>query len=142
MKQIGDKVLRPGESWKLDDGTTVEFLGTKRYVTLSVRHDPGSGLLLVSCGFLLAGLMGSLFGRRRQVFFRVTTPGDADPAGETPTSGSSLVEAGGLPRTDYPGFADEFAQLVAAVGGGGRPDEAAGTGRDGHDRAGTREGTD
>ncbi|MEV4198560.1 cytochrome c biogenesis protein ResB [Micromonospora globbae] len=142
VKQIGDKVLRPGESWKLDDGTTVEFLGTKRYVTLSVRHDPGSGLLLVSCGFLLAGLMGSLFGRRRRVFFRVTTPGDADPAGETPTSGSSLVEAGGLPRTDYPGFADEFAQLVAAVGGGGRPDEAAGTGRDGHDRAGTREGTD
>jgi len=25
------------------------------------------------------------------------------------------VEAGGLPRTDYPGFADEFGSLVSAV---------------------------
>ena len=24
------------------------------------------------------------------------------------------MEAGGLPRTDYPGFADEFAQVVGA----------------------------
>ncbi|TDC33713.1 cytochrome c biogenesis protein ResB [Micromonospora sp. 15K316] len=142
VKQVGDKVLKPGESWKLDDGSTVEFLGTRRYITLSVRHDPGSGVLLVSCGFLLAGLMGSLFGRRRRVFFRVTSGGSPDPTGETPTSGSSLVEAGGLPRTDYPGFADEFAQLVAAVSGDGRPDEPAGTDRDGSDRAGTREGTD
>ncbi|TYC06544.1 cytochrome c biogenesis protein ResB [Micromonospora sp. WP24] len=142
VKQVGDKVLKQGESWKLDDGSTVEFLGTRRYITLSVRHDPGSGVLLVSCGFLLAGLMGSLFGRRRRVFFRVTSGGSADPTGETPTAGSSLVEAGGLPRTDYPGFVDEFAQLVAAVSGDGRPDERAGTDRDGSDRAGTREGTD
>ncbi|MEV6366406.1 cytochrome c biogenesis protein ResB [Micromonospora musae] len=142
VKQVGDKVLKQGESWKLDDGSTVEFLGTRRYITLSVRHDPGSGVLLVSCGFLLAGLMGSLFGRRRRVFFRVTSGGSADPTGETPTAGSSLVEAGGLPRTDYPGFVDEFAQLVAAVSGDGRPDERAGTDRDGSDRAGMREGTD
>lgn len=141
VKQVGDKLLKQGESWKLDDGSTVEFLGTRRYITLSVRHDPGSGILLVSCGFLLAGLMGSLFGRRRRVFFRVTSGESADPTGETPTGGSSLVEAGGLPRTDYPGFADEFAQLVAALSGDGRPDERAGTDRDGSDRAGMREGT-
>ncbi|MGK5737420.1 cytochrome c biogenesis protein ResB [Micromonospora sp. URMC 103] len=137
VKQVGDKVLKPGESWKLDDGTTVEFLGTRPYVTLSVRHDPGSDLLLVSCGFLLVGLMGSLFGRRRRVFFRVTPAESADPTAQTPTSGSSLVEAGGLPRTDYPGFADEFTQLAAAVSGDGRPDERGGTDRDRSDREGT-----
>jgi cytochrome c biogenesis protein len=26
-----------------------------------------------------------------------------------------LLTAGGLPRTDYPGFADEFTQLVKAA---------------------------
>ncbi|MFC3503771.1 cytochrome c biogenesis protein ResB [Micromonospora krabiensis] len=140
VKQVGEKVLRKGESWKLDDGTTVEFLGTERYVTLSVRHDPGSTLLLVSCGVLLLGLMGALFGRRRRVFFRVLPAGIAPPGAETPTSGSSLVEAGGLPRTDHPGFADEFAQLVAAVRGDERPDERAGAERS--DPAGTREGTE
>ncbi|MET8353686.1 MULTISPECIES: cytochrome c biogenesis protein ResB [unclassified Micromonospora] len=135
VKEVGTKLLRKGETWTLDDGSKVEFLGTERYVTLSVRHDPGSTMLLISCGFLLVGLMGSLFGRRRRVFFRVMP---ADPAEGSPTGGSSLMEVGGLPRTDYPGFADEFAQLVAAV----RGDERPGTGADSSDRAGVREGTE
>ncbi|MGI5524967.1 cytochrome c biogenesis protein ResB [Micromonospora sp. CA-259024] len=129
VKEVGTKLLRKGETWTLDDGTTVEFLGTERYVTLSVRHDPGSTMLLVSCGALLVGLMGSLFGRRRRVFFRVMP---SDPTEGSPTVGSSLMEVGGLPRTDYPGFADEFAQLIAAVNGDERAAE----------RAGPREGTE
>lgn len=116
VKEVGTKLLQVGGVWTLDDGTTLEFLGTEPYVVLSVRHDPGSMLLLVSSGTLLLGLMGSLFGRRRRVFFRVTPD---DPADRSSTHGSSLVEAGGLPRADYPGFADEFARLVAAVRGDG-----------------------
>ncbi|MEU8084645.1 cytochrome c biogenesis protein ResB [Micromonospora sp. NPDC049101] len=139
VKEVGTKLLRKGETWTLDDGSTVEFLGTERYVTLSIRHDPGATPLLFSCAVLLVGLMGSLFGRRRRVFFRVV-PGD--PANGSPTDGSSLVEAGGLPRTDYPGFADEFAQLVTAVSGADRAAERAGTDADSSDRAGVREGTE
>ncbi|MEU1842569.1 cytochrome c biogenesis protein ResB [Micromonospora sediminicola] len=120
LKQIGTKLLRPGETWTLDDGSTLEFVGTEPYVTLAVRHAPGQTLLLVASGTLLLGLMGSLFARRRRVWFRVPPP-----EGGSPTSGSSLVEAGGLPRTEHPGFADEFAQLVAAVSGGGSDDRRA-----------------
>lgn len=113
LKQVGDaKLLRPGEAWTLDDGTKVEFLGTRRYITLSVRHDPGETIVLASAGLMLVGLMLSLFGRRRRVWFRVVRP--APEAGST-TGGSSLVEAGGLPRTEYSAFAEEFDQLVAAV---------------------------
>ncbi|MEW1584550.1 cytochrome c biogenesis protein ResB [Micromonospora vinacea] len=133
VKEVGTKLLRKGETWKLDDGTTVEFLGTERYVTLSIRHDPGSTMLLVSCGVLLVGLMGSLFGKRRRVFFRVVP---ADPGEGSPTSGSSLMEVGGLPRTDYPGFADEFTQLVAAINGAEQPEA------DSTERAGVREGAE
>ncbi|MET7821125.1 cytochrome c biogenesis protein ResB [Micromonospora zamorensis] len=139
VQEVGTKLLRKGETWKLDDGTTVEFLGTERYVTLSIRHDPGATPLLISCGFLLVGLMGSLFGRRRRVFFRVVP---ADPAEGSPTGGSSLMEAGGLPRTDYPGFADEFAQLIVEVNGDERAAERASTGADSSDRAGVREGAE
>ncbi|MEU1602465.1 cytochrome c biogenesis protein ResB [Micromonospora matsumotoense] len=117
LKQVGDKKLAPGETWTLDDGSKLEFLGTKRYITLSVRHDPGEKLMLGACVVLLVGLMGSLFGRRRRVWFRVTPPDSGSPTG-----GSSLVSAGGLPRTDHPGFAEEFASLVAAVRDDGRPD--------------------
>ncbi|MGV9766599.1 cytochrome c biogenesis protein ResB [Micromonospora tulbaghiae] len=112
LKEIGTKLLRPGEKWTLDDGSTLEFVGSKPYITLAVRHAPGQTLLLVASGTLLLGLMGSLFARRRRVWFRVSPP-----EGGSPTGGSSLVEAGGLPRTEHPGFADEFAQLVAAVSG-------------------------
>jgi cytochrome c biogenesis protein len=72
--------------------------------------------------------MGSLFGRRRRVWFRVTS---ADPDGGSPTGGSSLVEAGGLPRTEHPGFAVEFAHLLAALGGDGRAEGRAGAAREG-----------
>ncbi|MFJ2084454.1 cytochrome c biogenesis protein ResB [Micromonospora chokoriensis] len=130
VKEVGTKLLKKGETWTLADGTTVEFLGTERYVTLSVRHDPGATPLLISCGVLLVGLMGSLFGRRRRVFFRVVP---ADPGEGSPTSGSSLMEVGGLPRTDYPGFADEFTQLIAAVKGDADPVA---------ERAGVREGAE
>ncbi len=124
LTQVGDaKLLRRGEAWTLDDGTTVEFLGTQPYITISVRHDPGEKILLVSSATMLVGLMMSLMGRRRRIFFRVTPTAPTD--GST-TSGSSLVEVGGLPRTDYSGFGDEFDQLVAELGRG----------------AGVREGTD
>jgi cytochrome c biogenesis protein len=123
LKQVGEpKLIRKGEAWTLDDGTKVEFLGTRPYVVLSVRHDPGSGIMLASAGVLVVGLMLSLVGRRRRVWFRLMPP----PSGSSPTGGSSVMEAGGLPRTDYPGFADEFRQLVSQV----------------RDRGGTQEGTD
>ncbi|MEU3452552.1 cytochrome c biogenesis protein ResB [Micromonospora sp. NPDC006766] len=120
LKLIDSKVLRLGEKWTLDDGSTLEFLGTKPYMLISVRYAPGQMLMLGACAALLLGLMGSLFARRRRVWFRVSAP-----EGGSPTSGSSLVAAGGLPRTEHPGFADEFAQLVAAVSDDGRNDRRA-----------------
>jgi cytochrome c biogenesis protein len=128
LKQVGNRKLGPGEKWVLDDGSSLEFLGTKPYMTLAVRYAPGQTLMLGACVLLLVGLMGSLFGRRRRVWFRVTS---ADPDGGSPTGGSSLVEAGGLPRTEHPGFAVEFAHLLAALGGDGRADGRAGAAREG-----------
>jgi cytochrome c biogenesis protein len=108
LKRVGEmKMLRVGESMTLDDGTRVEFLGTRPYAAVSVRHDPGERIVLGSVVLLLAGLMLSLTGKRRRVWFRVSP---------STTPGSSMVEAGGLPRTDYPGFADEFRELASGTG--------------------------
>ncbi|HEX6075305.1 MAG TPA: cytochrome c biogenesis protein ResB [Micromonosporaceae bacterium] len=110
LRMIGDqpKLLRPGQKWTLDDGTTVEFLGTRQWITLQLRHDPGAPLVLVAGGVLLAGLLASLTVRRRRVWFRLSAPeGAADLRGRT------IVEAGGLTRAEYTGFGDEFTRLVA-----------------------------
>jgi cytochrome c biogenesis protein len=103
LKKAGEAhMLRVGESFTLDDRTKVEFLGTRPWVTLSIRHDPGEKVVLVAAGLLLVGLLGSLTGRRRRIWFRVNPQGLS-------------VEAAGLPRSDYPGFAAEFDDLVKAA---------------------------
>jgi cytochrome c biogenesis protein len=107
--------LRPGEAWTLDDGTKLEFLGTRPFATLAVRHDPTQPLVLGGAVLGLLGLMASLFGHRRRVFFRVSANA-ALGAGATAGDGT-VIEAGGLPRTDYPGFEDEFRALVTAAQG-------------------------
>jgi cytochrome c biogenesis protein len=102
--------LKPRQSWTLDDGTKLEFLGTRQFVTLSVRYDPTSEVVLGGAVVGLIGLMLSLAGHRRRVWFRVS-PLAAGDAGH----GGSVMEAGGLPRTDYPGFSEEFDALVKAA---------------------------
>jgi cytochrome c biogenesis protein len=102
LAPVGEpRFLRPGETMTLDDGTTLEFLGTRPSVLLSVRYDPGGPVVLAGAILLIAGLVGSLTGRRRRVWFRLT-----------PERGGSLVEAGGLPRSEHPGFEAEFHRLV------------------------------
>ncbi|MEU7904271.1 cytochrome c biogenesis protein ResB [Actinoplanes sp. NPDC049118] len=113
LKQVsGERPQRltPGQSWTLDDGSKLEFLGTEQFATLAIRYDPTQPLVLGGAAIGLLGLMLSLAGHRRRVWFRVSHPEAPEPGG-----GGSLMEAGGLPRTDYPGFAEEFEQVVAAV---------------------------
>ena len=102
--------LKPGETWTLDDGTKLEFLGTRPFATLAVRHDPAQPLVLGGALAGLLGLMLSLFGHRRRVWFRMRPliTSEREPGG-------TVMEAGGLPRTDYPGFGDEFARLMRAA---------------------------
>jgi cytochrome c biogenesis protein len=108
LKQVGDaKALKVGESWALDDGSKVEFVGTRPWITLSLRSDPGEPIVLGGIAFILLGLMLSLGGKRRRVWVRLTPSQD----------GGSVLTAGGLPRSDYPGFADEFTTLMTRMGG-------------------------
>jgi cytochrome c biogenesis protein len=112
LREVGDPLaLAPGESAKLPDGSSVEFVGTRPWISVSVRHDPGEPLVFAGAVLLVAGLLASLTGRRRRIFFRVTADG---------------VQAGGLARSEYPGFAAEFEAIVQAAAPGERSREEAG----------------
>ncbi|MEU4559162.1 cytochrome c biogenesis protein ResB [Actinoplanes sp. NPDC023936] len=111
LKKLGGDrpyAIKQGEKLTLDDGTTLEFVGVREFATLSIRYDPTQFLLLIGSVLGLAGLMLSLSVHRRRVWFRVLPAAGG-------TAGSSVIEAGGLPRTDYPGFGDEFAALTASL---------------------------
>ncbi|MBB2944999.1 cytochrome c biogenesis protein [Actinoplanes lutulentus] len=111
LKKIGGDrpyALKQGEKVTLEDGTTLEFVGVRQFATLSIRYDPTQFMLLIGAVLGLIGLMLSLSGHRRRVWFRVVpTAGD--------DARSSVIEAGGLPRTDYPGFGDEFTSLTRSL---------------------------
>ncbi|MDN5750046.1 MAG: cytochrome c biogenesis protein ResB [Pseudonocardia sp.] len=98
--------LVPGQELTLDDGTVVRFDGVKDWVNLQVSHDPGQVWVLVFAVTMLAGLGASLGVRRRRFWARLTP---SEQAGRT------VVELGGLARTDRAGYGEEFDRLRAEL---------------------------
>jgi cytochrome c biogenesis protein len=107
LKKVAAANLKPGGSVKLADGTTVTFSGLRQWASFQVAHDPGQRLVLVAFVLLLLGLVGSLSVRRRRFWVRLR-----GSAPEEPAAGRTVVEFGGLARTEAGGFGDEFASLV------------------------------
>jgi len=101
--------LHPGQTAKLDDGSSVEFVGTQQFATLDMRYDPGQKLVLGGAIALFIGLLFSLTGRRRRIWFRVLP----DPSGDGRTL--SVASAGGLARAEYASFPVEFDGIVNAA---------------------------
>ncbi|WP_216916920.1 cytochrome c biogenesis protein ResB [Nocardia noduli] len=100
--------LRPGESTTLPSGAKVTFDGAQEFVNLQVSHDPAQKWVLVSALAMMAGLLVSLLVKRRRVWIRVYP--EADGAG-TVGQRRTVVEMGGLARTDQAGWGGEFEQL-------------------------------
>jgi cytochrome c biogenesis protein len=106
---IAPRPLAIGQSMKLPDGLgTLTYTGYQQWVSLAITYDPGQTPALVSGIVVLAGLLLSFMVRRRRVFVRAR----ADE------SGGTVVDIGGLPRSDAAGgFEEEFAGLAAEISG-------------------------
>ncbi|WP_330184659.1 cytochrome c biogenesis protein ResB [Nocardia sp. NBC_01503] len=97
--------LKPGASATLSDGTKVTFDGAREFVNLQVSHDPAQQWVLVSALTMMAGLLVSLLVKRRRIWLRVYPDGEPDGVRRT------VVEMGGLARTDQAGWGGEFDRL-------------------------------
>ncbi|MDJ0392110.1 cytochrome c biogenesis protein ResB [Rhodococcus sp. G-MC3] len=98
--------LKPGESSTLSDGTNVRFDGAEEFVNLQVSHDPAQTWVLVFALTMMGGLLVSLVIKRRRVWVRFTADSD---------SRRTVVELGGLARTDQAGWGEEFDRLCAKL---------------------------
>ncbi|HYZ55732.1 MAG TPA: cytochrome c biogenesis protein ResB [Streptosporangiaceae bacterium] len=106
MRRLPGKtqVLTAGQSMKLPNGAgTLTFLGYRQWASLQVTYDPGQVPALISGAIALCGLLLSFLVRRRRIFVRAYQGG----------SGGTVVEVGGLARSDVGGgFETEFAELA------------------------------
>jgi len=106
LKRVARENLRPGESVVLDDGTKVEFTGVKRWVSLQVSHDPAQEGVLGFAVATMIGLLMSLLIKRRRVWIRVT------PASDETSGTRTVVQVGGLAKTDQAGYGEEFGAIA------------------------------
>jgi cytochrome c biogenesis protein len=127
IKQARQNLL-VGESVTLDDGTTITFTGFNEWVSLQTSFDPAQVWALIFAVTLLIGLMTSLVFKRRRVWFRLRlAPTPSQPAGNSSGAGvaaaipppqraagrdRTVVEVGGLARTDQAGYGEEFNKLA------------------------------
>ncbi len=107
LERVARENLRVGESITLEDGTKISFDGVQRWVSLQVSHDPTQLWVLGFAVAMLVGLALSLLVKRRRVWVRVAPATGADGAGRT------VVDVGGLARTDQAGYGDEFDEIAA-----------------------------
>ncbi|MGH3770504.1 MAG: cytochrome c biogenesis protein ResB [Pseudonocardiaceae bacterium] len=105
LTQVARQNLRPGEQLTLPDRTVVRFEGVTRFVSLQVSYDPAQLWVLAFAVLVLGGLGLSLAVKRRRFWVRVT------PAGLAGT----VVELGGLARTEAAGYGEEFDRIAAQL---------------------------
>ncbi|MFC7329290.1 cytochrome c biogenesis protein ResB [Marinactinospora rubrisoli] len=103
MTELGaSEEMRPGDSWELPDGAgTITFTGYRDYISMQVNSDPGRLPALVSAATAVLGLLCTLFVRPRRVWVRAR-PGE---------DGRTVVEIGGLDKTEGAGSTVEFHEL-------------------------------
>ncbi len=104
LKRVARANMVPGQSLTLDDGTVVRFDGVNQWVAVQISHDPGQLWVLVFAITMLIGITLSLTVRRRRFWVRLA------PA---PDGTRTVVELGGLARTDRAGYGEEFDRLTA-----------------------------
>lgn len=105
--------LAPGATMTLPDGSSITFDGIRRWTALKVARNPATTPALGGALLALAGLMLSLYVRRRRVWVRVS-------AGE---GGRTLVEVAGLARSEGESrdvLAEEVSAVSTALRGDGK----------------------
>jgi cytochrome c biogenesis protein len=98
--------LMLGESLTLDDGTEITFTGYNEWVSLQTSFDPAQVWALIFAVLLLIGLWTSLVFKRRRVWFRLR------PVARVGEQDRTVVDVGGLARTDQAGYGEEFTSLA------------------------------
>jgi cytochrome c biogenesis protein len=103
---VNGVVLKPGDDITLPSGAgSLTFDGVRTWASFNVSHQSGNEAALVSGAAAILGLAGSLFIQRRRIWVRALPAPD----------GSTLVELGGLGRSESARIADEIGDVATQL---------------------------
>ncbi len=103
---VNGVVLKQGEALTLPDGAgSLTFDGVRTWASFTVSHQVGNEAALVSGAAAILGLIGSLFIQRRRIWVRALPGPD----------GVTVVEMGGLGRSESARIADELGDVAAQL---------------------------
>lgn len=112
MTQIGLATLRPGQVWDWPDGSgSVMFTGFDRWASFQIAYDPGKEAALIASILAIAGLMLSLFVRRRRIWVKVLAPSGA----ATVVQVAGLTRSSSLDDIDLGALTDDIDALVREI---------------------------
>lgn len=119
LNRVARQNLRLGDEFRLNDGTAIRFDGVERWVNLQVSHDPFQSWVLGFAIAIIFGLGASLSIKRRRIWVRATPAETSQsgseqphPAGSDAGPARTVVEVGGLARTDQAGYGEEFMRIA------------------------------
>jgi cytochrome c biogenesis protein len=116
MTQLGLESLIPGDTWALPEGAgSVEFTGFERWSSFQIAQDPGKELALLASMAAIAGLMLSLFVRRRRLWVKVVAV----------DGGGTLVQVAALGKTETADLTDDVTALADHLGRPGADERSA-----------------
>lgn len=101
LTQHAEGLLLPGQRIALPGGASIAWEETREYAVFQTTRNPGTRTAFFACVLGLAGLIASLFVRRRRIWVRAAA-----------APGGTVVDVGGLARHDADRFRAEFAALT------------------------------
>lgn len=107
LNRVARTNLALGRQVRLEDGTTVRFDGVKRWIDIQISHDPAQWAVLMFSVLILLGLTLSLSIKRRRFWARLRPV----PVPDLAHSRHTVLEIGGLARTDQAGYGEEFDRI-------------------------------
>lgn len=106
MKLQTNGRLTPGQTLTLPNNLgSISFDGIKRYANFQIAYDPGRIPVLIGAVLAIAGLLLSLFVRRRRVWVRATEDG----------SGRTVIELAGLARSESAFLDEEIEEITGEL---------------------------
>jgi len=108
LQRVARENIKVGQEIRLDDGTRIHFDGVERWANLQISHDPFQDYVLAAAIAVIFGIGTSLSIKRRRFWVRVAEHPDSGEGG----SARTVVEVGGLARTDQAGYGEEFTRLA------------------------------